>query len=86
VSTLEAEPWLAGLGGEPLGPRLAACGRALREHLEFARLTARQPLYVRAWRDAGAVSATALWARRARYRLGGHCLVVQEVFLPRVLQ
>lgn len=84
AATLAAEPWLAELGEEALGPRLARTGHARRDPLEFARLEPRQALFHRAWRSAGALPA-ALWARRARYWLGGHGLVVQEVFLPGTL-
>lgn len=85
AATLAAEPWLALLGNDPLGPRLASLGRALRDPLEFARLGPADPLFARACHDP-AVAPTALWARRARYRLATHCLIVQEVFLPSVLQ
>lgn len=81
AATLAAEPWLAELGTDALGPRLARTGHAQREPFEFARLDPAHALYRRAWRTGGAGPA-ALWARRARYRLGVHALVVQEVFLP----
>ncbi|MCU0977327.1 MAG: chorismate lyase [Steroidobacteraceae bacterium] len=81
AATLAAEPWLADLGTEALGPRLARTGHARREPFEFARLDALHALYSRACRDPGP-RPDALWARRARYRLGPRSLVVQEVFLP----
>lgn len=84
AALLAAEPWLGQLGREALGPRLARTGHAVREPFEFARLVQAQPLFARAWRSAAA-APEALWARRARYRLGAHRLVVQEVFLPRAL-
>jgi len=84
AATLAAEPWLALLGNDALGPRLANLGGALRDPLEFARLTPSEPLFLRAARDLP-VTPPALWARRARYRLATHCLIVQEVFLPGVL-
>ena len=84
AATLAAEPWLAALGKEALGPRLASLGGAVRDPLEFARLTPGDALFARAARDLP-VSPPALWARRARYRLATHCLVVQEVFLPGAL-
>jgi chorismate--pyruvate lyase len=83
AATLAAEPWLAELGTDALGPRLARTGHARREAFEYARLDPRQGLHRRAWRGASA-PAGALWARRACYRLGPHALVVQEVFLPSV--
>jgi chorismate--pyruvate lyase len=81
AATLAAEPWLSALGRDALGPRLARMGGALREPLEFARLTANDELCRRALRTAGSAPSR-LWARRARYRLASHCLIVQEVFLP----
>jgi chorismate-pyruvate lyase len=80
AATLAAEPWLAALGKDALGPRLASLGGALREPLEFARLKPDDELSQRAWRTAGPAPAW-LWARRARYRLASHSLIVQEVFL-----
>jgi chorismate--pyruvate lyase len=85
AATLAAEPWLAALGRDALGPRLAQMGGALREPLEFARLTPADALHQRALRGATA-RPVALWARRARYRLATHCLIVQEVFLPGVAE
>jgi chorismate--pyruvate lyase len=81
AATLAAEPWLAELGTEALGPRLARTGHARREPFEFARLDPPHALYRRAWRGFGPRPG-ALWARRALYRLGPQSLVVQEVFLP----
>jgi chorismate--pyruvate lyase len=83
AATLAAEPWLAELGTDALGPRLARTGHARREAFEYARLDPGQSLHRRAWRGAPAPAGT-LWARRACYRLGPHALVVQEVFLPSV--
>jgi len=85
AATLAAEPWLALLGNDPLGPRLAILGGALRDPLEFTRLGPADGLFARACRDTR-VPPRSLWARRARYRLATHCLIVQEVFLPGVLQ
>ena len=84
AATLAAEPWLALLGKDALGPRLASLGGAVRDPLEFARLTPSDGLFARAARSLPSVPP-ALWARRARYRLATHCLIVQEVFLPGVL-
>lgn len=83
-ATLAAEPWLALLGNDALGPRLASMGGAQREPLEFARLSPGEALFDRAIRDAGPAPRE-LWARRARYRLATHHLIVQEVFLPDAL-
>jgi len=84
AATLAAEPWLALLGNDPLGPRLATLGGALRDPLEFTLLGPDGTLFARACRDMPSPPA-GLWARRARYRLATHCLIVQEVFLPGVL-
>jgi chorismate--pyruvate lyase len=85
AATLAAEPWLALLGNDPLGPRLATLGGALRDPLEFAELGPGDGLFARACRETR-FPPRSLWARRARYRLATHCLIVQEVFLPGVLQ
>jgi chorismate--pyruvate lyase len=85
AATLVAEPWLALLGNDPLGPRLAMLGGALRDPLEFTLLRPDDALFARACRETP-VPPEGLWARRARYRLATHCLIVQEVFLPGVLQ
>lgn len=79
AATLAAEPWLAALGREALGPRLARMGGALREPLEFAQLAPDDDLSSRAVRTGRPPAC--LWARRARYRLASHVLIVQEVFL-----
>jgi chorismate--pyruvate lyase len=84
AATLAAEPWLALLGKDALGPRLASLGGALRDPLEYARLTPADALFGRAARDLP-VPPPALWARRAGYRLATHRLIVQEVFLPGAL-
>lgn len=84
-ATLAAEPWLALLGKDALGPRLASMGGAIRDPLEFARLTPSDLLFERATHGLTGPT-TFLWARRARYRLATHCLIVQEVFLPGALQ
>jgi len=81
TATLAAEPWLSALGRDALGPRLASLGSALREPLEFSRLAPGDELARRACHTATSAPCP-LWARRARYRLAGHNLVVQEVFLP----
>ena len=85
LATLDAQPWLAELGDDALGHRLARTGGALLELLEFALLEPGDVLRARALRDHPEVSAS-LWARRKRYRLDAHPLVVQEVFLPETMQ
>jgi chorismate-pyruvate lyase len=67
-----------------LGPRLALLGGALRDPLEFTLLGPEDALFARACREVPD-APEGLWARRARYRLATHCLIVQEVFLPGAL-
>jgi len=81
-STLAAHPWLAELGGAGLGATLAGRGDVEREPLRHARLLGNEPLLA----DAGLADVERpgepLWARRAVYRIAGHPLLVQELFLP----
>jgi chorismate--pyruvate lyase len=67
---------LARLGARPLGEVLFADPLVRRGPLQFCRLDHRHPLYRRA-----ALSGAA-WARRSRFVLSGHPLLVSEVFLP----
>lgn len=85
AATLSAQPWLGQLGDTALGPKLASLGGALRDPLEYAQLHPADALFGRAARGPGRAPVD-LWARRARYRLGPHCLIVQEVFLPEALR
>lgn len=85
LATLEAQPWLAQLGDEALGHRLARTDDALLESLEFALLLPGDALRTRTLRDRPD-TIESLWARRKCYRLGGRSLLIQEVFLPETLQ
>jgi chorismate--pyruvate lyase len=85
AATLSAQPWLGQLGDTALGPRLASLGGALRDPLEYARLRAGNALFECASHGLANLPDE-LWGRRARYRLGPHCLIVQEVFLPDALR
>lgn len=85
LSTLAARPWLAELGDDALGYRLARTDDALLEAVEFALLLPGDALRDRALRDRPAM-AEPLWARRKRYRLGALPLLVQEVFMPETLR
>lgn len=79
-------PWapLAHLGNRPLGAALFANPRVQRHPLETRRLDARHPLYRAAVRHLVAPPAS-LWARRSRFTLHDHSILVTEVFLPAVL-
>jgi chorismate--pyruvate lyase len=83
-ATLAAQPWLGALGESALGERLARTA-AMRGPLEFARLVPGEELFGRATQGLAGI-ATYLWARRSWFEIGGHRLLVQEVFLPGVLR
>lgn len=85
LATLAAHPWLAQLGDDALGHRLARTEDARLESVEFALLPPGDSLRGRALRDRPDVAGP-LWARRKHYRLAGQRLVVQEVFLPETLR
>lgn len=85
LATLEAQPWLAELGDDALGRRLARTDGALLESLEFALLPPGDALRARALRERTETTES-LWARRKRYRLGSRLLIVQEVFLPETVR
>ena len=81
-STLARYPWLRELGESPLGEALRRVADTVREPLEYAELPADHEL-ARAAQPQGGGS---LWARRAVYRLAGAPIIVQEVFLPALVQ
>ena len=91
ASTLIAFPWLRDLGEAPLGEALRGSDELLtRDPLEYRALDREHGL-ARAARGSGAGLGSAVadglfWARRAVYRLAGHPILVQEVFLPELLQ
>lgn len=86
ASTVEQYPWLHDLGDAPIGETLRRASEPLeREPLEYTELEATSPLATTA-RGPTDDPATALWARRALYRLGGRPILVQEVFLPALLR
>jgi chorismate lyase len=80
-ATLARQPWLASLGSDALGERLASIPSLERGPLEFARLVAGDGLYHRALRGRGD-PPDSLWARRSWFAIDGDRLLVQEVFLP----
>jgi chorismate--pyruvate lyase len=79
-------PWtaLAGLGNKPLGAALFSNPRVGRHALEYKRVDRRHPLYAGAARHL-AEPPRALWARRSRFTLEDHPILVTEVFLPATL-
>jgi chorismate--pyruvate lyase len=76
---------LAHLGNRPLGAALFANPRILRHPLECRRLDGRHPLYRSAAKHLPRAPRY-LWARRSRFTLGKHSLLVTEVFLPETLK
>ena len=75
-STLAAHPWLAVLGDEPLGERLAMEPGVTRSEFRFSLLTdAELPAEL-------AGTAGTLWARQSEFTLEGGSLTVTEIFLP----
>jgi chorismate--pyruvate lyase len=87
-STVAAFPWLRELGDTPLGESLRrAEASVVREPLEYALLVPGDPLATAASAGSPGAAPPTLWARRAVYRLGaGRPILVQEVFLPALLQ
>lgn len=86
-STVARYPWLRDLGDAPLGESLQEAGEPVsREPLQFAALPDGHELARAAKAGADAATPGTLWARRAVYRLGGCPILVQEVFLPALLE
>ncbi len=99
ATTVAGFPWLRALGDAPLGEALREAGQPLdRDPFEYRELRHDHPLAVAARQstaiaesardttDAARAAGAELWARRAVYRLAGHPILVQEVFLPALLQ
>jgi chorismate--pyruvate lyase len=81
-STTARYPWLRDLGASPLGEALLRVPETVREPLEYAELPPDHELALAAQPGRG----PSLWARRAVYRLAGAPIIVQEVFLPALIQ
>ena len=79
-------PWrsLTRLGNRPLGEALFADPRIGRQPLCYRRVSRLHPLH-RAARARLPDLPDDLWARRSRFTLDGHPLLVSELFLPGVL-
>jgi chorismate lyase len=84
LRTLEQHPWLVALGNRALGAALARDPLLERGPLAYARLAAADPAMARRAAAAMACDATAIWARRSWFALGGARLLVQEAFHPRL--
>jgi chorismate--pyruvate lyase len=91
ASTVAAFPWLGELGDAPLGEALRRAKQPLvREPIEYCALRPGDALARAAGDSDGNVAsdtdAPRLWARRAVYRLAGCPILVQEVFLPALME
>lgn len=80
-------PWaaLTSLGSRPLGEALFSNPAVARGCLQYRRISPRHALHCQALGAGLAISEQALWARRSRFALHGHPLLVTEVFLPAIL-
>ncbi len=79
-STVRQHPWLAELGNVALGESLLDQKDVSRQPLEYREIAADEALAV----AAGGLDGPA-WARRAVYRLSLAPIIVQEVFLPALI-
>ncbi len=79
-STVRQHPWLAELGNVALGESLLGQPEVSRQPLEYREIAADEELAV----AAGGLDRPA-WARRAVYRLSMAPIMVQEVFLPALI-
>lgn len=82
-------PWqaLEDLGNRSLGTALFSDPRVQRDPLEFLGLEPHHPLYAKAMAHLAPSEASGrLWARRSRFTLEAHPILVTEVFLPEVLK
>jgi chorismate lyase len=94
ATTVATFPWLRELGEAPLGEALREADLPLeRDPLEYRSLSNDHPLARAAIVRSpphelpeASGAAVQLWARRAVYRLAGHPILVQEVFLPALLR
>jgi chorismate lyase len=76
-STVRQHPWLAELGNVALGESLLGRADVSRQPLEYSELRRSDELAV-----AAGEGADGAWARRAVYHLSEAPILVQEVFLP----
>jgi chorismate--pyruvate lyase len=80
-ATMQANPWLATLGGNALGEKLSTVESLTRGAFECASLRPGEVLWQRSLRNAQTLPRT-LWARRSWFSVAGLRLLVTEVFLP----
>ena len=76
---------LARLGSRPLGAMLFADRRIRRHSNELARLAPAHAIY-RMATDGHGFSPDEIWGRRSVYEYSGRPLLVNEIFLPELLQ
>ncbi len=83
-ATLDVHPWLAELGGQPLGHALFARDDVSRQPFEFARLDVTHSLVTRALcaLDTAPETCGRLWGRRSLFLVAGLPVSVNEVFFP----
>ncbi|MEO0423645.1 MAG: chorismate lyase [Pseudomonadota bacterium] len=84
-STARAQGWLGELGGRSLGHALFERDDVTRSPFEFAPCTYRGDVVQRILSlapQALEAEHSPLWARRSRFLVGDHPLLVMEVFLP----
>lgn len=81
-TTLSAHPWLAELGGKPLGHALFVRRDVTRLPFEYAELSRDHSLVASAFGalEAGQVPDGKLWARRSQFLVDGMPVSVNEVF------
>jgi len=79
-STVRHHPWLAELGNVALGESLLGQKDVSRQPLEYREIATDEALAV----AAGGLDCPT-WARRAVYRLSMAPILVQEVFLPALI-
>jgi chorismate--pyruvate lyase len=76
---------LTGLGSRPLGAMLFRDPTTRRETVQYARIRPDQGLYASATQHP-ALSAETLQARRTLFSYKGRALLVNEIFLPALLE
>ncbi|MEM6638510.1 MAG: chorismate lyase [Pseudomonadota bacterium] len=82
MSTVEAAPWVAEMGGQPLGHALFARDDVIRSPLSFAHVQPGQPLHQRSAELRLIPAASPVFARRSCFFASEAPLLVTEVFLP----